>query len=89
MANRHIVITGTGRAGTTALVKLFDVCGVETRANDLRLYPTARAGLESRLAGDDSPYVVKDPLLSEDLQHLVEGGFDPSRRSRPTPCQCC
>jgi hypothetical protein len=57
---RHLVISGTGRAGTSFLVRLLDRCGLET--GDGEWYDRARAGLEHRL-GPGAPYVVKDPML--------------------------
>lgn len=79
MPSRHLLITGTGRAGTTALVELLGACGLETRADVLRYYPDAHAGLESSLRDENPPYVVKTPLLSEGLEDRIREGFDPSR----------
>jgi len=59
---RHVVIAGTGRAGTSFLVRFLGRCGLDVG------FPTgfdrrARAGLEHYLLDEDVPYVVKDPWL--------------------------
>jgi hypothetical protein len=74
---RHVLITGTGRAGTTALVTLLDECGLETGQERLKYHDYARAGLESTL-GPDSPRVVKSPYLAEELPGLLRNGLDPA-----------
>jgi hypothetical protein len=78
-ASKHLVIAGTGRAGTTVLVQLLAECGLDTRSKTLRYSDDARAGIETKLAGDDPPYVVKSPYLSEELRQLVAEGFDSNR----------
>lgn len=72
---RHLIIAGTGRAGTTALVQLLDACGLETNRETLEYFFTARAGLEQRI-GPRASYVVKNPYLSEDLAGLLATGID-------------
>lgn len=60
----HLVISGTGRAGTTFLVEWLRECGLDV--GDFRpedYHPEARAGYERRLVGPGLPYVVKDPWL--------------------------
>ena len=79
MASRHLLIAGTGRAGTTALVQLLGACGLATGSDNLRYFTTSRAGLEHKLIADDAPYVVKQPFLSEDLGRFIAEGFDPGR----------
>jgi hypothetical protein len=79
MASRHLLIAGTGRAGTTALVELLGACGLQTGADELRYFKGTRAGLERTFVGDGSPYVVKHPYISEYLEDLVADGFDPAR----------
>jgi len=79
MQSQHIVITGTGRAGTSCLVELFDACGFETNRSKLEYFPEARAGLETDLSSPDAPEVVKAPYLSFALADLIRWGFDPQR----------
>jgi len=63
----HVVITGTGRAGTTFLVELLTHLGLETgfSLNDLpqEKHGIARAGLEKDIRHENSPYIVKSPLF--------------------------
>ncbi len=58
----HAVITGTGRAGTSFLVRFLEACGLEV-GNDGAWFERPRAGLEHSLLARDLPYVVKDPWL--------------------------
>jgi len=61
---RHAVIAGTGRAGTSFLVRLFDACGLETGLDANVWFSRARAGYEHALDSHEPlPYVVKDPWL--------------------------
>lgn len=79
MHANHIVIAGTGRAGTTCLVELLDACGFDTNRSGLDYFPEARAGLETNLAAPEAPEVVKAPYLSFALGDLIDWGFDPKR----------
>lgn len=72
-----IVITGTGRSGTTLLVQLLDELGLDTgmREGKLSAYsPSVRAGLESRIDDPDAPRVVKDMTLGFRLRDLLGAG---------------
>src|ERR1700722_5674137 len=62
MAHHHVVIAGTGRAGTSFLVRFLGACGLDVGPTDT-WSKRARAGLETYLLDDDVPYVVKDPWL--------------------------
>jgi hypothetical protein len=57
------VIAGTGRAGTSFLVRFLGECGLDVGSADDFFDDRARAGLEHHLFDDDAPYVVKDPWL--------------------------
>lgn len=73
-----IIITGTGRAGTTFLVQLLTELGLDTgytpgtwqRDYDVH----CAAGLEQAVLGEDSPRVVKNPALCETLPGLLARG---------------
>jgi hypothetical protein len=73
-----IIITGTGRAGTTFLVQLLTELGLDTgytpgswqRDYDVH----CAAGLEQDILGEDSPRVVKNPALCETLPGLLARG---------------
>lgn len=57
------MIAGTGRAGTSFLVRFLGACGLDTGEPELFFDARARAGLESNLLDERAPYVVKDPWL--------------------------
>jgi hypothetical protein len=73
-----VIITGTGRAGTTFLVRLLTELGLDTgytRQNWPRDYFThCDAGLEHNLAEPDAPYIVKNPDLCETLESILAAG---------------
>jgi len=66
---RHVVITGTGRSGTTFLVELMTYLGLDTgfspQTIESKKYKEARAGLEFDIRREESPYVVKKPRFCE------------------------
>lgn len=66
---RHVVITGTGRAGTTFLVELLTHLGLDTgfspQTIESRKYKEARAGLEHDIRWEECPYIVKKPRFCE------------------------
>ena len=73
-----VIITGTGRAGTTFLVRLLTELGLDTgytRRNWSRgYYAHCDAGLEHALADPKAPYIVKNPALCETLGSILAGG---------------
>ena len=90
MSRKHVIITGTGRAGTSFLVELMTHLGLETgyEVDDIAKHKSkaARAGLEHDIRRDDAPYIVKSPwfcdyaaevLEREDIQ--IEHAFIPMR----------
>lgn len=90
---RHLIIAGSGRAGTTFLVQVLTACGLETELsrNPRTGYdPAAQAGLESDpLSVRDCPYVIKSPwayqfvdqFLADDTVRL-DGAILPVRDLR-------
>jgi hypothetical protein len=80
MADRHLYIAGTGRAGTTFLVRYLTEVGLETllsRNPAIGEDEKANAGLEEPphiLDSPDLPYVVKSPWLYLVLDELLERG---------------
>lgn len=66
-ARAHVVITGTGRAGTTFLVQLLTHCGLETgyTAQTLKTDPVSNAGLETDIREPGAPYIVKAPQFCQ------------------------
>lgn len=76
---RHLIIAGSGRAGTTFLVQVLTACGLETELsrNPRTGYdPEAQAGLESDpLSVPDCPYVIKSPWAYQFVdQFLADPG---------------
>jgi hypothetical protein len=72
-----IVITGTGRAGTTLLVSVLTHLGLDTGEAAGKLSGVdarTRGGLESLLDSPDAPLVVKDTTLPFRLAQLLEAG---------------
>ena len=75
MPRRHIIISGTGRAGTTFLVQLLTELGLDTGfPKDQTIDANSRAGMELDLRDPNSPYVVKSPWLCDYLDELLEAG---------------
>ena len=67
----HAVISGTGRAGTSFLVRFLAECGVPTVDLESSGFdPVARAGCERSLLDADGIYLVKDPWLHEYLYRI-------------------
>lgn len=71
----HLLIGGTGRAGTTFLVKYLAACGLEThlaKHPDALVDENANAGLEDSPFGDaDQAYVLKSPWMYEYVDRLL------------------
>lgn len=78
--HRHLIITGTGRAGTTFLVRYLTALGFDThlsRRTQPHFDNNANAGLEDNpLKTDpkDLPYVIKSPWLYEYIDELLARG---------------
>jgi hypothetical protein len=72
----HIVITGTGRAGTTFLVELFTHLRFDTgfTPEDIPKWKNKRcnAGLEHNIRRDDAPYIVKCPAFCDYVDQVVQ-----------------
>jgi hypothetical protein len=70
-ARGRIIITGTGRAGTTFPVQLFTALGFGTgftRNEFLQdVDEISHAGLERALVDEGNPYVIKSPWFADDL----------------------
>jgi hypothetical protein len=77
VSESKIVITGTGRAGTTVLVRILDALGLDTGMESGKLQPYmpgVRAGLECRVDDPDAPTVVKDMTLGFRMRQILEAG---------------
>jgi hypothetical protein len=70
-----VVITGTGRAGTTLLVQVLTDLGLDTGfAPDAIVDESVHAGLETGIEAPDAPRIVKNPNLSRRLGELLDAG---------------
>jgi hypothetical protein len=68
-----VVITGTGRAGTTLLVQVLTDLGLDTGfAPDHPVDERINAGLEFRIESPNAPRIIKDPNLSRRLGGLLD-----------------
>ncbi|MCX5955722.1 MAG: hypothetical protein NTW51_04780 [Cyanobacteria bacterium] len=71
----HVIITGTGRAGTTFLVELLTNLGLDTGFNSGNLSgfknEIARAGLEKNIGEDNCGYIVKNPGFHNHAEELL------------------
>lgn len=74
----HIIITGTGRSGTTLLVQLFTHLGFDTgydRKTALSsIDEISHAGLERSLREDNLPYIVKSPWFVDEIDEVLRTG---------------
>ncbi|HEY2784441.1 MAG TPA: hypothetical protein VGJ05_05645 [Fimbriiglobus sp.] len=71
----HVIISGTGRAGTTFLVQLLTALGQSTGYKDFSaVAPNCDGGMESDLRKPDAPYFVKDPWLCDSLGDILKNG---------------
>lgn len=66
---KHVVISGTVRTGTTFLVRLLGVMGLNIGNN--QYYVNCEAGLESDRADEKAPDIVKNPWLCENLDAIL------------------
>ena len=92
MATHKVIITGTGRAGTTFLVELLTRLGLDTgySIDSLATDPVSSAGLEQPgWEREDSPYIVKSPLIAGSLHYamrmadlVIDHAFIPMRPLR-------
>jgi hypothetical protein len=73
MPKHHVIITGTGRAGTTFLVQLLTELKLDTGFTDPKphIHESCHAGLEYDLRQPNAPYIVKNPWMIEYLDELL------------------
>jgi hypothetical protein len=76
----HIIISGTGRAGTTFLVQYFTAVGMDTgftlEQALSNIDPISFAGLERRFKGEQLPHVLKSPGLADQIDEVLRGGIE-------------
>src|SRR5687768_17589609 len=63
----HVIISGTGRAGTSYLVELLTNMSLDTgyTPSTAQLDSQARSGLELDIRNESAPYLVKSPWLCD------------------------
>lgn len=77
MQKTHIIISGTGRAGTTFLVQLFAQLGFDTGFTEnahQHFHSNCNAGLEWDIRQPGAPHIVKSPFLCDYLDDVIESG---------------
>src|SRR5664279_172306 len=77
---RHLLIAGTGRAGTSFLVKYLYALGLETQLSqegaEAHWHKTANAGLENLPFpyNENMPYVIKSPWTYQVIRETLKSG---------------
>lgn len=77
MPKRHVIISGTGRAGTTFLMHLLFNLGLPTGFGNAadHIDSNCNAGLEwGDMRDPKAPYIIKNPRFCESLGPAVESG---------------
>jgi hypothetical protein len=73
--SQHVVVTGTGRSGTTFLVELLTHLGLDTGFNpdelEVKKDKIANAGLEVALGQKELPYIVKSPWFCDYAKEML------------------
>jgi hypothetical protein len=71
--SNHIIISGTGRAGTTLLVQIFTALGKDTGFKEIKsnIFENCNAGMETPLTKPGAPYIVKDPRICDYLETAI------------------
>jgi hypothetical protein len=73
MPRHHVIISGTGRTGTTFLVQLLTALKLDTGFDTAKpsLSPICNAGMEVEITQADAPYIVKRPDLCDRLDEII------------------
>jgi hypothetical protein len=77
MDKHHLLISGTGRAGTTFLVQLMTELGLDTGFLNSKdgMHPDCNAGMEwplEEICKHTAPYVVKSPVDNKKISQVLE-----------------
>ena len=69
-----VLITGTGRCGTTFLIKLFSFLGFNTGYNkdnyNLSIFPNCNSGMERKY--EEDYYILKNPTFMSDIEKIIQ-----------------
>jgi len=73
-SEHHVLISGTGRAGTTFLVQLLTALKLDTGFDDptSNILPHCSAGMEINIRRANAPYIIKSPILADTLDKLLQ-----------------
>jgi hypothetical protein len=75
MPRHHVIISGTGRTGTTFLVQLLTELGLDTGfKKGKKVDPNSHAGMELDIRDTNAPYVIKSPWLCDYLDEVLQEG---------------
>jgi hypothetical protein len=76
MPSRHVIISGTGRAGTTFLVQLLTELGFDTGFTSKTdgVFAACHAGMERDLREPGAPFIVKSPYICDYLDDVMRRG---------------
>ena len=76
MPRHHVIISGTGRAGTTFVVQLFTALGLDTGFSDVNAEVEANcnAGMERDIRDPAAPYIIKTPWMCDYLDSVLARG---------------
>lgn len=76
MTKHHLIISGTGRAGTTFLMQLLTALKFDTGFTDPQagIEPNCHAGMEWDIRRPDAPYIIKSPWLCDTLAEVMQSG---------------
>lgn len=73
MPRHHIIISGTGRSGTTFMVQLLTELGLDTGfTTKYSIDSNCNAGLELDIRDPNSPYIIKSPWLCDYLDEVLD-----------------
>ena len=70
----HVIISGTGRAGTSFLMQLLTRLGLPTgfEGDDTLPHPEARAGLEFDIRNPGAPYIAKSHFFCDFAPEVID-----------------
>lgn len=69
----HVIISGTGRAGTTFLVQLLTSLGLDTGFETpfSQIFLSCNAGMEQDIRNPNAPYIIKSPWLCDYIDEVL------------------
>lgn len=69
----HVIISGTGRAGTTFLVQLLTSLGLDTGFDSpfSQYHSHCNAGMEQDIRDSNAPYIIKSPWLCDYIEEVL------------------